>query len=117
MSPHDIDTAYEEARCGLHPDYFSDNPRYPMPGQMPPRSPFPSGSARFENMPGYNHEASLNEMVRKTNLAVALANHNVSHRYSQIHPMMCSDGKFPAELQVPKTLESMKLLDSRSSFF
>ncbi|KAJ9193758.1 hypothetical protein DTO164E3_7687 [Paecilomyces variotii] len=114
MSPHDIGAAFEGARFGLHADYFSDNPRFTTPGQMPPRSPFPAGSGRFEEMGGgYNHEMSLNETVRKTNLAVALANHYASHqKYSQIHPMMCSDGRFPPDFQVPKTLESMRLLDN-----
>lgn len=62
----------------------------------------------------HHHEIDLNELVRKTNLAVALANHNISHRaqFSQIHPMMCPDGRFPGDFQIPKTVESVKLFDS-----
>ncbi|KLJ06171.1 hypothetical protein EMPG_10400 [Blastomyces silverae] len=57
---------------------------------------------------------STQEQVRRTNLAAALANGIVSPRasYMQLHPMMCADGRFPADFQVPRTVEGVLLLDS-----
>lgn len=117
---HNIDAAFEQARYGLHgPEYYGDRLRYGVPNPLQPRPPFASGmpgagGARFDDMAGYNHEMELNERVRKTNLAVALANHNVSHRahFMQVHPMMCADGRFPADFSAPKTSELVKLFDS-----
>ncbi|EQL36240.1 hypothetical protein BDFG_02210 [Blastomyces dermatitidis ATCC 26199] len=57
---------------------------------------------------------STQEQVRRTNLAAALANGIVSPRAShmQLHPMMCVDGRFPADFQVPRTVEGVLLLDN-----
>ncbi|PGH04019.1 hypothetical protein GX51_03689 [Blastomyces parvus] len=57
---------------------------------------------------------STQEHVRRTNLAAALANGIVSPRtsYMQLHPMMCADGRFPADFQVPVTVEGVLLLDN-----
>ncbi|KAL2363575.1 hypothetical protein RJZ56_003502 [Blastomyces dermatitidis] len=57
---------------------------------------------------------STQEQVRRTNLAAALANGIVSPRAShmQLHPMMCADGRFPADFQVPRTVEGVLLLDN-----
>ncbi|KAK2767782.1 hypothetical protein FQN54_003941 [Arachnomyces sp. PD_36] len=142
ITAHDIDAALEHARYGLHAEPIpGDGSRYTLGGNgvpvpLPSRAPYTS--ARFDdngnNIPyggsnntGHNqhqhqqpprnsihHEIDLNETVRKTNLAVALANHNISHRaqFSQIHPMMCPDGRFPVDFQIPRTVESVKLFDN-----
>jgi hypothetical protein len=116
MSSRDIADAIQHAQFGIQPQEFIYGPAAPIR----PRSPYPPGPPRFEDMAnGYNHELHVHELVRKTNLAVSLANHNISPRaqYTQVHPMMCSDGKFPVDFQVPKTVEAVKLLDSRSPCF
>ena len=133
--PHDMALALEQARMNLEaPDYFSGVPRYGC--NLRPRSPFPS-SYDHERYSGYGHEADLNETVRRyavairpscnltsrliymilsfrTNLAVALVNGSIGHKaqYSQVHPFMCHDGRFPQDFQIPRTVESMKILDS-----
>ncbi|MCJ1361130.1 hypothetical protein MMC16_000227, partial [Acarospora aff. strigata] len=109
--PHDMALALEQARMNLEaPDYFSGVPRYGC--NLRPRSPFPS-SYDHERYSGYGHEADLNETVRRTNLAVALVNGSIGHKaqYSQVHPFMCHDGRFPQDFQIPRTVESMKILD------
>lgn len=143
ITAHDIDAALEHARYGVQPEYLNDSPRYPGAGGIgsgasvppPPRAPYQNvrfedsdvhcrGNSnnnhhqhqRHQHQPPHNHqhEVDLNELVRKTNLAVSLANHNISHRaqFSQIHPMMCLDGRFPGDFQTPRTVESVRLFDS-----
>ncbi|KAI9803013.1 MAG: hypothetical protein M1825_002246 [Sarcosagium campestre] len=60
------------------------------------------------------HEMGLLDLVRKTNLAVALVNGSVREKsqYSQIHPMMTRDGRFPEDFRCAKTVAAFKLLDS-----
>lgn len=113
FSSQEMDQAMEQARYGLQgPDYFSDGPRYGVPMPMRPRSPFPGG--RFEDdMNGYVHEMGLNDLIRRSNLAASLANHYISHRahLAEVHPKMCSDGRFPPDFQVPRPVREIKTLD------
>lgn len=115
VSGHDLDSAFQQARLGLNPDYFSDSPRY---DGIRPHSPFHPGVGRLESEFGSSFrgsEASLEDHVRRTNLAVALANSQVSSRarYALLHPMTTSDGRFPEDFNVPKTVESVSQFDSR----
>lgn len=119
ISAHDMETAFQQARFGLGgADYFPDSPRFdgvPMP--LRPRSPYTQGVGRFDSEFGGSRdfEVSLSEHIRKTNLAVALANSQISSRakFSLLHPMVASDGRFSEDFNVPKTVESVKLFDSR----
>lgn len=129
MAIRDMDIALQHARHGidgLGPDYFSsENTRYGGgPSSAPPVAAYETTAlspSRLEDTIRYSREtprgSELDELVRRTNLAVSLANQNIhpkSH-FAQMHPMMCSDGKPPADFRCPKTLESVKLLDSMSS--
>jgi len=132
--PHDMALAMDHARMAVEaPDYFSGSPRYG--GSLRPRSPFPS-SYDHENYGGYGHELGLHELnrryecnvsvveceprlisvttIHRTNLAAALANGNIGPRaqYSQVHPFICHDGRYPQDFEIPRTVESMRILDS-----
>ena len=119
----DIDIALQHARHGIDArgsDYISSENtwRGERRSSTPPYdvnalSPlFVEDTVRYKR--GTSRGSELDELVRRTNLAVSLANqriHPTSH-YAQLHPMMCSDGKFPTDFRSPKTVESVKLLDS-----
>ena len=83
-----------------------------------PRSPYTQGAGRFDSEYGgpRDFDINVNELVRKTNLAVALTNSQVSARakFTLLHPMMSGTGRYPEDFNVPKTVETVKLFDSKS---
>lgn len=123
----DIELALQHAQRGVvsNNDYLSAkaaiSSHYGM-GSGPasaPTTPYDI-SSRHDDRSGFNNpyhgrsnSLDVSEMVRRTNLAVSLANHNINPRshFTQVHPMMCIDGKFPADFQTPKSLETVKLID------
>ncbi|KAM5443447.1 hypothetical protein MferCBS31731_001220 [Microsporum ferrugineum] len=77
--------------------------------------PHPLRNGHIQNSSIGQNDTTLPELVRRTNLAVSLANHNINPRsqFTQVHPMMCFDGRFPTDFRSPKTVESVKLLDGK----
>ncbi|KAI9734509.1 MAG: hypothetical protein M1834_002109 [Cirrosporium novae-zelandiae] len=112
FSGQDVTTSFEHASrlSHLEPDYFTGYGSYPRPRS--PFGPVPNESEVY----GMPPLMPIDELVRRTNLAAALANHLLSSRslYSQLHPMMCKDGSFPADFKTPRTVEDFKLLDSET---
>lgn len=121
MPSMDFDIALQEAEFGVRPHDYppyspSPHPLNHMPMPYPPHH-------RYDEMVVYgngNHSFSNNmestqDLVRRTNLAVSLANHNVNPRshVAQVHPMMCLDGGYPADFQTPMMIEDIKLLDCK----
>ncbi|KAI9791768.1 MAG: hypothetical protein M1816_003578 [Peltula sp. TS41687] len=109
MTGRDIEEALNHARIGAEGDYFAGTPRYG--GALRSRSPF-TGFDPERDGGGY-HEMCMQDLIRRTNLAVALANSNIREKaqYSLIHPMMTRDGRYPPDFQQPKTVEAFKLMD------
>ncbi|WEW55136.1 hypothetical protein PRK78_000564 [Emydomyces testavorans] len=113
MPSPDIDVALQQAQYGIQAHDYNyalnshTSPAIPM--NYPPQQ-------RYHEMTPHGTDGSNNtqELVRRTNLAVSLANHNVNPRsqVSMVHPMMCADGRFPVDFRTPKTIEEIKLLDS-----
>lgn len=54
-------------------------------------------------------------MIHRNNLAAALINGSIGHKaqYSQVHPFLCHDGRAPQDFQIPRTVDSMRILDSK----
>lgn len=48
-------------------------------------------------------------------MVASLINVQVGHlaKHAKIFPHICEDGRYPAEFSTPKTLETMRVLDSR----
>ncbi|KAK2809813.1 hypothetical protein FQN50_003453 [Emmonsiellopsis sp. PD_5] len=119
LSSQEIDIALQHAQQEADfpdPSFNDGMPFHPgPPGGMnfQPHMPF-QGHHRFDHMASYDYELSVQELVRRTNLAASLANGVISPRaqYMQVYPMMCADGKFPADFRMPKTLQSIRLLDT-----
>ncbi|OAL74253.1 hypothetical protein A7D00_2285 [Trichophyton violaceum] len=131
MTASDVGIALQQAQQGVQGFDFGDHPN--MRHQLDPNSPY--YNPRQEEQLNYNggqhgvphhlgngfmqnpniaqNDTALAELVRRTNLAVSLANHNINPRsqFTQVHPMMCFDGRFPTDFRSPKTVESVKLLD------
>ncbi|PGH35176.1 hypothetical protein GX50_01988 [[Emmonsia] crescens] len=130
LSSQEIDIALHHAQQGVEQQQQQQQPYLPgvvhqtNPLQHPHYSSFSGGGSirspfiTSSNSDNHHHhsESSMNtqEQVRRTNLAVALANGIVSPRasYIQLHPMMCVDGRFPADFQGPRTVEGVLLLDN-----
>jgi hypothetical protein len=127
MTSLDIDIALQHAQSGIRgltlgyeDDYFtSGNARYGGGPSSVPCMPNSASYSRFDDLsrcdrPHRHRGTDVDEVVRRTNLAVTLANHNINPRspFAQLHPAMCSDGQFPAHFRTPKTIESMRQLDS-----
>ena len=53
--------------------------------------------------------------VWSVNLAATLANYGVPHyaKYAKINPHMTEEGRYPQEFNLPKTVDQMKVLDSK----
>ncbi|KAK2877061.1 hypothetical protein FQN49_001445 [Arthroderma sp. PD_2] len=133
MTPNDIEIALQQAQQGAQGyDCFGEHPsmRHSLnsasPYSYPPRQeeqlnygasqhgiPHHLGNSPSQSANIGPHDTNLPELVRRTNLAVSLANHNINPRsqFTQVHPMMCFDGRFPTDFRSPKTVESVKLLD------
>ncbi|EEP82555.1 predicted protein [Uncinocarpus reesii 1704] len=114
MPSRDFDVALQQAQYGVQaPDYLNYAPGPHTPPSMPMNYP---PQQRYDEMALYNNDNSntTQELMRRTNLAVSLANHNVNPRsnVSMVHPMMCMNGRFPVDFRTPKTLEEIKLLES-----
>ncbi|PGH18048.1 hypothetical protein AJ79_00674 [Helicocarpus griseus UAMH5409] len=126
LAPQEVDIALRHAQQGLQQQPFVpgamqhwQQPQQHQQAQFlqPPFAngaicPCPADMVNFNNNGG--HEWNIQELVRRTNLAAALANGIVSPRanYMQLHPMMCADGRFPVDFQVPRTVEGVMLLDN-----
>lgn len=122
MPSTDFDIALQEAQYGVRTHDYANyalgpHTHSPMPMNYPPQQ-------RYDEMVTYsnhscnnysNNSESTQDVVRRTNLAVSLANHNVNPRshVSQVHPMMCPDGGYPMDFQTPKMIEEIKLLDRK----
>ncbi|MCJ1473795.1 hypothetical protein MMC13_002446 [Lambiella insularis] len=102
------------------PDYFHYPGHAPPPrfsGGMTATSPF-AGDMDYDrcNTP-YDLEIGspeLNHRINATNLAAQLANGQVSSsaKYGKIFPHLCEDGRYPPDFNIPKTVETIRLLDS-----
>ncbi|EFQ99646.1 hypothetical protein MGYG_02659 [Nannizzia gypsea CBS 118893] len=133
MSSSDVGIALQQAQQGVQGFDFGDHSN--MRHHLDPTTPFTAFNPQQERQPGHGaghrgvshhlgngfmqnsnigqNDPALAELVRRTNLAVSLANHNINPRsqFTQVHPMMCFDGRFPTDFRSPKTVESVKLLD------
>ncbi|EEQ32753.1 conserved hypothetical protein [Microsporum canis CBS 113480] len=138
MTANDLGIALQHAQEGVQGyDFFGDhsNMRHPHDPPSPygynqrqeeqlnygtnqRGIPHPFGNGHIQNSSIGQNDTTLPELVRRTNLAVSLANHNINPRsqFTQVHPMMCFDGRFPTDFRSPKTVESVKLLDVGSNF-
>ncbi len=81
------------------------------------RGPFPFlvSSLRYR---GLFYHTNLPLLCSRTNLAATLANAqiNPTSKYGKVFPHMCDDGRYPSDFNTPKTVETMKVLDSKSFF-
>ncbi|KAK5156810.1 hypothetical protein LTR04_005577 [Oleoguttula sp. CCFEE 6159] len=102
--------AMDHVRMGVEGDYFGGGAPYGAPN-FRARSPYGGPFEPDSHMRG--PEYGVEEMVRRTNLAVHFANERVTHnmRYAQLHPAMCRDGRFPVDFRMPKTVEEVKVMD------
>lgn len=120
MSSRDIDIALQHARCAIEDaqDHFIRDKIRPAGGLASTLStPYPMTQPRYDEPRRYGNQFQADhteELVRRTNLAVSLANHNINPRsqFTLVHPMMCWDGSFPSDFRTPRTMEAVKLLDS-----
>ncbi|KAI9815267.1 MAG: hypothetical protein M1827_002747 [Pycnora praestabilis] len=113
LTGRDMDEVIQHARMGLEGDYFSSSARFPTTATMRSRSPYGGSYEQDPYSNGAQVEMGLNDLLRRNNLAVTLANNNINYRaqYSQVHPKMCTDGRYPQDFQLPKTVEEVKVLD------
>jgi hypothetical protein len=74
---------------------------------------------RYRNLQVNHHPTDLPLPCSRTNLAATLANAqiNPSSKYGKVFPHMCDDGRYPSDFNTPKTVETMKVLDSKYPFF
>ncbi|KAI4275891.1 MAG: hypothetical protein LQ337_002856 [Flavoplaca oasis] len=130
----ELAAAMNHARAGLEKastgDYFLGAPQY-QAGAMRPRSPMipvPGHESYHCNslaVDGNNQdvlgfrerarERDSEEQIRRDNLATAMANAAIVNpaRFAQVHPMRCEDGSYPPDYANAKTVEVMRVLDSK----
>ncbi|KAL8950723.1 MAG: hypothetical protein Q9222_003259 [Ikaeria aurantiellina] len=123
----DLAAAMNNARMGLEGgDYFLGAPKFPN-GSMRPRSPMPPLAGQdwdhenalvgngFHNGPFGYRERDLEDQIRRENSVAALLNAAIlpPAKYAQVYPLRCDDGTLPADFKSPKTVEAMKVLDSK----
>lgn len=137
LATMDIGPSLNHARSSLQvDDYFSGTPRYGT--VMRPRSPYP-GVAEFEQEQQHiaaSQEMAMNSLAHvinrcvrrvrytddtdpaRNNLAASLINVQISPtaKYAKIFPHMCDDGSFPVDFRTPKTVETMRVLDSEPAY-
>ena len=60
----------------------------------------------------------LINLLWRTNLAATLINYGVPHyaKYAKINPHLTEDGRYPHDFNLPKTVDQMKVLDSKYLF-
>ncbi|KAI9681962.1 MAG: hypothetical protein M1817_000016 [Caeruleum heppii] len=116
LVPRDMDEslAMQHARIDLGGDYFgaASTPHYDVNcGGHRSRSPCKRCERKYDE--GVMCELSVQEAVRRQNLAAALANSQIPPRapYAQIHPMMTSDRRYPNDFSLPLTMNSFRSLD------
>lgn len=107
-------------------DYFGNGP-----AMSRPRTPFPSmhemqrldSEANYEpyqlghGVGGDVGPHQLSAQICRTNVYASLNNSQVlgTNKYAQIFPHMADDGRYPKDFLMPKTVETLKILDSTSS--
>ncbi|MCJ1399465.1 hypothetical protein MMC11_002667 [Xylographa trunciseda] len=120
MSGPDLHMAVNQVRMGIDPpDYFHYPGRAPSPryaGGMTSVAAYPSEFETDRSMAPYDFEMGspeLNHRINATNLAAQLANSQVSYsaKYGKLYPHMCEDGRYPADFNIPKTVETIRLLE------
>ena len=110
-------------RQSMADDYFGNGPLTSRP-----RTPFPPMHEleRLDNEGGYNlyqfgdgiggdmSPLQMSAQICRTNVYASLNNSQVSgtQKYAQIFPHMCDDGRYPNDFRLPKTVETLKILDS-----
>ncbi|KAI9704423.1 MAG: hypothetical protein M1836_007286 [Candelina mexicana] len=121
MTSLNVEEAMQHARMGIEGDYFTGAVSR-FPPSIRSRSPY-GGSFDQDPYGGGNANAhpelGINDTVRRTNLAVTLANNSIGYKsqYSQVHPKICSDGRYPPDFQLPKTVEEVRVLDGELTIF
>ncbi|KAI9893124.1 MAG: hypothetical protein M1814_000672 [Vezdaea aestivalis] len=125
LSNRDVDDAFVHARVGIDAppgDYFSNViPRMTMPAGSPMgRLPGPShlmydhAGPDCQSLGAWGSQESLQEHVRRTNLAAQLANNNIKRedQYAEVQPKLCTDGRCPESFRTAKTLMALRVLDA-----
>ncbi|KAI9751942.1 MAG: hypothetical protein M4579_005825 [Chaenotheca gracillima] len=135
LSAQDVDLALHHARldmpglnAGRGGDYFSETAPLSTAAAATASQHYNGSGGGGGGTPGVvvagtpgsvsvyrrNSHEGIMGMVRRTNLAAALANGSIPalSSFAQLHPMMTSDGQFPAELAKPKTVQAFRILDS-----
>ncbi|KAI9793478.1 MAG: hypothetical protein M1835_007197 [Candelina submexicana] len=96
MTSMNVEEAMQHARMGIEGDYFTGAVSR-FPPSIRSRSPY-GGSFDQDPYGGGNvnvhPELGINDTVR-----------------SQVHPKICSDGRYPPDFQLPKTVEEVRVLD------
>ncbi|KAF2191053.1 hypothetical protein K469DRAFT_363141 [Zopfia rhizophila CBS 207.26] len=116
MDPRDpriMSAPFDSCRLGMDgPDYFGATGMGPFSNHSHSGGPFPPPGLDPEMIMGKNQQ-NIDDLVRRTNLLVQFVNSQVTHtaRYGQLQPKMRSDGKFPPDFRVPKTVEEVKVMD------
>ncbi|KAF1813013.1 hypothetical protein P152DRAFT_335261 [Eremomyces bilateralis CBS 781.70] len=102
---------------GMFPPSYTDSRRPKLPFPPSPNDPFMMSSCPSSRCSSTRDSFSsgppLDELVRRTNLAVQLVNSQltISSRYAQMQPKMCTDGRFPEDFKTAKTLEEVRVID------
>ncbi len=80
--------------------------------------PFPRLLNAISKSQVNHHPTDQPLLCSRTNLAATLANAqiNPTSKYGKVFPHMCDDGRYPSDFNTPKTVETMKVLDSKSFF-
>lgn len=136
LTTSDFSNALSHARSSMQvDDYFSGAARYPA--IMRPRSPYPEYEQehRMFYEPQDAGKQTLAHIINRyvsccctmiyhnadngrINVAASLVNIQISAtaKYAKVFPHMCDDGSFPTDFMTPKTVETMRVLDSTSLF-
>ncbi|KAI9832915.1 MAG: hypothetical protein M1819_003945 [Sarea resinae] len=119
----DFEEAMQHARLGVDTDYFSlSSHRGGVGGgggimQQRARSPYPAGYCCGESGGGGGGELGMSMYSAgnaQSEMALSdLVRSTVGHKssYSQLHPKICVDGRFPADFQFPRTVEEVRILE------
>ncbi|MCJ1386645.1 hypothetical protein MMC17_009771 [Xylographa soralifera] len=140
MSGSEVHMAMNQVRTGMDaPDYFHHPGRTPYPqynGGMTATTSYPGDFESDRTMAPHDLEMGspeLNHRINATNLAAQLANSQVSYStkygklYRKVWPNslrglaaddftahICEDGRYPGDFNIPKTVETIRLLEGSS---
>lgn len=114
----DAEGGFHNAGAGVGAGAYSGNPNPTNLSGLVCKCGFPSFISHQHSHPAtqiHVNDCQLTNPFPRTNLAATLANAQISptSKYGNVFPHMNEEGRYPSDFNLPRTVEYMKVLDSR----